>query len=172
MNWLDARLGERRPLARWRDGTQYESKGGEAMPSAVVRVRVAFVDVDSSNRIHFTAFGRYMELAEHQLMRDLGFPYATTLRDSGFPRVHLCMDFSGAVLFDDQLDVEARVTRVGTSSWTVAFTATYADAPDRRPDATPGTIVARGEMTIVAMDLLTERAQPIPAELRSALEAG
>ena len=140
------------------------------MPSSTVRVRVPFVDVDSSNRIHFTAMFRYMEVAEHQLMREIGFPYAKALFDTAFPRVHLSVDFTGAILFDDQLDVEARVDRVGTSSWTVVFTARYANAPDVRRDAAPGAVVARGKMTIVSMNPETERSQPIPAELRRALE--
>lgn len=139
------------------------------MPRAVARVRVSFADVDSSQRIHFTAMFRYFEVAEHELMRSLGQPYATMLYESAFPRVHLECDFRGAVLYDDQLDVEARVERVGTSSWTVAFTARYADAPGIRQDATPGQVAAEGKMTIVAMNAETERSQPIPETLRAAL---
>ena len=133
------------------------------MPRATVRIRVPFVDVDSSDRIHFTAVMRYWELAEHALMRSLGMPYATTLRDFAFPRVHVSADFRGGILFDDELDVEARVANVGSSSWTVAFTARNASAG---PDAP---ILAEGRMTIVAMDPETERPMPLPAALRRAL---
>ena len=139
------------------------------MPRAVARVRVSFADVDSSQRIHFTAMFRYFEVAEHELMRAIGQPYATMLYESAFPRVHLECDFRGAVLYDDQLDVEARVDRVGTSSWTVVFTARYADAPDARAGAEPGQVVAEGKMTIVAMHAQSQRAQPIPETLRKAL---
>lgn len=133
------------------------------MPRATIRIRVPFVDVDTSNRIHYTAVMRYWEVAEHALMRGIGFPYATALRDVAFPRVHVSADFRGAILFDDQLDVEARVERVGVSSWTVAFTARHADAGADAPT------LADGRMTIVAMDPATERAIPLPAELRRAL---
>ena len=139
------------------------------MPRAVARVRVSFADVDSSQRIHFTAMFRYFEIAEHELMRAIGQPYATMLYESAFPRVHLECDFRGAVLYDDQLDVEARVDRVGTSSWTVAFTARHAEVPETRRGATPGQVVAEGKMTIVAMHAETERSQPIPEDLRAAL---
>ncbi len=133
------------------------------MPRATIRIRVPFVDVDSSDRIHFTAVMRYWELAEHALMRSLGMPYSSALREVAFPRVHVSADFRGGILFDDVLEVEARVAKVGASSWTVAFTARHADAG---PDAP---ILADGRMTIVAMDPATERPAPLPAELRVAL---
>ncbi len=140
------------------------------MPVASIRVRVPFVDVDSSQRIHFTAMFRYFEVAEHELMRSLGMPYATTLRDMAFPRAHLSCDFRAAVCFDDQLDVEARVERVGTSSWTVAFTARQAaESTGAARAGEPGQVVAEGRMTIVAMDPATERAAALPETLRQAL---
>lgn len=139
------------------------------MPKATARVRVSFADVDSSQRIHFTAMFRYFEVAEHELMRSLGMPYATTLWESAFPRVHLECDFRGAVRYDDQLDVEARIERVGVSSWSVAFVARYADAEGVRDDATPGELVGEGKMVIVSMNPETERSQPLPEKLRAAL---
>lgn len=129
-------------------------------PRETTRIRVAFVDVDSSQRIHFTAMFRWFEVAEHALMRKLEIPYATALKDYKFPRVHLDCDFRGAVYFDDLIDVEARIARVGTTSWTVAFTA-------RKPPE--DAVVAEGHMTIVALDVETERPVPLPSLLRSAL---
>ncbi|HET8909643.1 MAG TPA: thioesterase family protein [Ktedonobacterales bacterium] len=130
------------------------------MPVARIRVRVPFVDVDSSMRIHYTGFFRYMEVAEHALMRSIGFPYATSLQSLAFPRVHLECDFQGAIRYDDELDVTARVDRVGNSSWTVAFAA-------HAPNSTQ--TLATGKMTIVAMDPIAERATALPDELRAAL---
>lgn len=138
------------------------------MPRCAIEIRVPYVDVDSSQRIHFTAMFRYMELAEHALMRSLGLPYAAALREVAFPRVHLSCDFLGAIRFDDVIAVEARVERVGTSSWTVAFTARLAEAHAAPADDAP-TLLAEGHMTIVAMDPQTERATALPAALRAAL---
>ena|SRR5215813_1818346 len=138
------------------------------MPSATVRVRVPFVDVDSSMRIHFTAMFRYMEVAEHELMRRIGMPYATAFSNLAMPRVHLSCDFVGAVVFDDQLEIEAHVENVGSSSWTVAFTARKVAGPNERP-VEGEMVVARSRMVIVAMDLATEKSAPLPEELRRAL---
>src|SRR5579863_9429118 len=92
---------------------------GSVMPASTLRIRVPFVDVDASQRIHYTAWFRYMELGEHQLMRDLGIPYATSgaLGEYNYPRVHLEADFAGAIVYDDQLLVEAAIERIGASSW-------------------------------------------------------
>ncbi len=143
------------------------------MPSATVRIRVPFVDVDSSDRIHFTAMMRYFEIAEHAMMRAAGLPYATALQGTAFPRVHLDVDFRAPVVFDMLLDVEARVDRIGTTSWTDAFTVHRApdDTAPLPNAAEPGALVAEGHMTIVAMDPATQRPTPLPAELRRALTA-
>jgi YbgC/YbaW family acyl-CoA thioester hydrolase len=142
------------------------------MPAATIMVRVPFVDVDSSMRIHFTAMFRYMELAEHELMRALGTPYtpSSLFAELAMPRVHLSCDFMGAVAFDDQLEVEARVEKVGTTSWTVAFTARKVAGPNGQAVEREET-VAQGRMVIVAMDPATQRATPLPAALRHALTA-
>ena len=140
------------------------------MPSVTTRVRVAFVDVDSSQRIHYTALFRYMEANEHELMRRIGFPYATALQGYAFPRVHVESDMHGAIRYDDILEVEGRIERVGTSSWTIAFAlhhapdAEHAEAHNAKP-------LAHGRITVVCMDPRTERAAPIPQELRHALTA-
>jgi acyl-CoA thioester hydrolase len=131
-------------------------------------MRVPFHDVDSSGRIHFTAMLGYMEIAEHELRRSLGFPQATTFPGIVFPRVHVSCDYRGAIRYDDMIEIEARVERVGRSSWTVAFTARLTgDA--RRGEQAEMPVVAEGTMTMVAVDPATERAMPLPEELRAAL---
>jgi YbgC/YbaW family acyl-CoA thioester hydrolase len=133
------------------------------MPEATVRIRVQFADVDGSRRIHFTAMFRYMEVAEHELMRNLGLAYATALEGFAFPRVHVSCDFRGPILYDDELDVSARIARVGSSSWTVAFTARNLSQPQ-------SPVVAEGRMVIVTMDPHSERSTPLPEELRATLQ--
>ena len=48
------------------------------MAQTSISIRVPFHDVDSTGRIHFTAMFRYMEIAEHELRRSIGFPQATS----------------------------------------------------------------------------------------------
>ena len=142
------------------------------MPQASVQVRVPFHDVDSTKRIHFTAMLRYWELAEHELMRSVGFPYVAALEDIAFPRVHISCDFRRAIGYDDELIITAHIEHVGRSSWTVAFTARFAqevNAETQGDKAVAGGVAAQGQMTIVAMDPQTERAISLPEDLRHAL---
>ncbi len=138
------------------------------MPATSIRVRVPFHDVDSTGRIHFTAMLRYMEMAEHELRRSLGFPQATSFASIAFPRVHVSCDYRGAIRYDNVLTIEAHVERVGRSSWTVAFTARLMEDA-QMGGLTEMQIVAEGSMTMVTMDAATEQTLPIPAELRAAL---
>lgn len=137
------------------------------MPQISIAIQVPFPDVDSSGRIHFTAMLRYMEMADHELLRALGFPYATLLRSIALPRVHVSCDYRGAVSYDDTLAIEARVERVGRSSWTETFVARLL-ARGEHPDVERA-IVAQGRMVIVVMDPQTQKTIPIPELLRAAL---
>lgn len=142
------------------------------MPPKTIAIRVPFHDVDSTGRIHFTAMFRYMEIAEHELRRSIGFPQATSFPDIAFPRVHVSCDFRGAIRYDDELSIEAHVERVGRSSWTVAFIARLIGEEHDERQKEGISIVAEGHMTMVAMDTATERAISLPDELRSALVDG
>jgi acyl-CoA thioester hydrolase len=140
------------------------------MPQISIQIRVPFVDTDPSGRIHFTAMLRYMDIAEHELVRALGFPHATAFPDIKFPRVHVSCDYRRAICYDDELTVEARVAHVGRSSWSAAFTAYFThELKELGPLASKS--VAAGQLTIVAIDKKTERATPLPDELRTALTA-
>ncbi len=139
------------------------------MPQTSITICVPFHDVDSTGRIHFTAIFRYMEIAEHELRRLIGFPEATSFKGIAFPRVHVECDFRGAIRYDDELTVEARVDRVGHSSWTVAIIVRIAQEAGKIEQQGVSLLVAEGYMTMVAMDQRTERAIPLPEALRSAL---
>jgi acyl-CoA thioester hydrolase len=81
------------------------------MPSVHVVLRIPFSDVDQSKRIHFTAMFRYMEVAEHELMRSIDFPFTRLFQDFEAPRVHVSCDYRAALRYDDWLAVEAYIER-------------------------------------------------------------
>jgi YbgC/YbaW family acyl-CoA thioester hydrolase len=141
------------------------------MPQVQTRVRVPFPDVDSSGRIHFTALFRSFEMADHDLMRAIGYPYSTLFIDQAYPRVHASCDYRGPIFFDDVLVITATVARVGATSWTLAFTAHVAEpsaiVPAEGRDL--AAVVAEGKIVIVSMHPHEEHAIPIPEKLRRAL---
>ena len=82
--------------------------------------RVEFMDTDVAGIVHFTAFFRYMETAEHELMRAVGKPVdkLRTERKLGFPRVSCSFDFRRPLKFADEFEVRIHVGRLGGQSIT------------------------------------------------------
>lgn len=126
------------------------------------RERVRWVDTDASGRIHFTAMLRWFEWAEQEFFRALGFSL-TDLRGENvnIPRVHVEADYSAALCYDDEVEIEVHVERVGNASATLAYRVLKRD----------GVVAGQGRVTFCSIDLETETARPIPQALRSALRA-
>ena len=82
--------------------------------------RVEFSDTDAGGMMHFTAFFRYMEQAEHALLRELGTSVVSEQDEVmvSWPRVSAHCDFKQAVRFEDLLTITLEVSRLGTSSVT------------------------------------------------------
>jgi 4-hydroxybenzoyl-CoA thioesterase/acyl-CoA thioester hydrolase len=101
---------------------------------------VEFADTDMAGIMHFSSFFRYMEAAEHELLRNLGFSvYAEIDGDVvSFPRVAASCEFHSPARCEDVLDIDVTVRRVGTKSVTYGFAFSQ-----------HGRDVATGEMTSV-----------------------
>ena len=129
-----------------------------------VRDRVRWSDVDIAGIIYFGAYVRFIELAETELFRELGFPYARMFEqlDVWLPRVHLDFDFSRPARMDDELIVRTRVAKVGNSSITLQI-----DVHDAETDQ----IDASCRLIVATVDREKMKSRPIPAELRTALVA-
>jgi acyl-CoA thioester hydrolase len=67
--------------------------------------------------------------------------------------------FLGPALFDDQLDFELRVSRLGNTALGTAIDASVGERP-----------VVAGEMRHVFIDPETKLKRPMPADIRAALE--
>lgn len=103
---------------------------------------------------------RHMEAAEDEFMRRIGFPYVRIESAAGisFPRVHVEAQFVGPLRYDDEIQTQVSVERVGDSSFTLYFDVSCKDKA-----------VARGRVTAVCMSLDTERSTPMPEDLAEAL---
>jgi acyl-CoA thioester hydrolase len=119
--------------------------------------RVEFRDTDASGMAHFSVFYVYMEQAEHALLRHLGL--SVMLSDEqgliSFPRVATRCEYQRAVKFEDVLDIDVVVVRLGKKSVTYEFSFSH----DGRP-------VASGQITSVCCrfnDDGTPRAITIPS---------
>ncbi len=126
------------------------------------RSRIRFSDTDASGRIHYSAMFRHMEAAEDEFLRAIGFPYADIepAAQLSFPRVHVEAQFVAPLRYDDVVETQVTVERVGESSFTLYFMSVSNEAA-----------VARGRITAVCMSTVTQKSTPLPEELADALRA-
>jgi YbgC/YbaW family acyl-CoA thioester hydrolase len=131
------------------------------MPAFLWTTRVRFVDTDASQRIHYTALFRFFEAAEHEFFRDLetGYPEMSD-RALAWPRVHAECDISGALVFDDEIQIEVAVERVGTTSFALRFRALKS-----------GVECGTGTIVIVCMNVAAQKSQPLPTVFAEALRS-
>jgi YbgC/YbaW family acyl-CoA thioester hydrolase len=86
--------------------------------------RVEFSDTDMAGIIHFSAFYRFMEEAEHAFFRSLGLSVMLKQADGsviGWPRVSATCTFEAPAYFEDVLEIGLNVTRKGAKSLTIDY---------------------------------------------------
>src|ERR1041384_7043346 len=107
----------------------------------VVR-RVEFSDTDMAGIVHYSNFFRYMEAAEHEFFRSLGFSVVTRQVDPpvGWPRVRAECDYKQPLRFEDEYEVHMLVAEKKSKSLTYQFRI-------RKLNAQPSEEVARGSLT-------------------------
>jgi YbgC/YbaW family acyl-CoA thioester hydrolase len=128
--------------------------------------RVEFADTDMAGIAHFANFFRYMESAEVDFLHALGLSVKLEWEQEhlGFPRVAAACDYLRPVTFEDVLEIEVRVDKVGRKSVSFAF-----DFRCR------GEVVARGRVTSVCCRVGADRqleAVALPDGLRDRLKGG
>ncbi len=126
--------------------------------------RVEFRDTDAAGIVHFSVFFAYMEQAEHEFWRSLGTSVVHRSGDQtiSWPRVSAKCDYKVAIRFEQIIEVEVSIVKIGTKSLTFRF--------DFRRDAET---VAQGEITTVCCLVSEDRSLTsveIPDELRKMLE--
>lgn len=110
------------------------------MPSPFEMTRtVAFSETDAAGIVHFANFFRYMEDAEHALLRGLGLSVHRDIGDdvAGFPRVSAQCDYRRPLRFEDVFTIVVRVAAKTDKSVTYSFT--FRKPDEDQPIAT-GTI--------------------------------
>ncbi|MBV8865213.1 MAG: acyl-CoA thioesterase [Acidobacteriaceae bacterium] len=121
------------------------------------QTRIRYIDTDTSGRIHYTAMFRYFESAEIEFMRSLGIVYLG--HEFTFPRVHAECDFKLALQYDDAIEIEVCLTKLGRSSVRFEFRTTKT-----------GEMAAKGVIVVACTNKKTQRAIPIPEEVREKLK--
>lgn len=104
------------------------------------RRRVEFRDTDMAGIVHFSVFFTYLEEAEHALWRSLGLSVITEFAGQkiSWPRVAASCNYRRAIRFEELIDVELSVARIGEKS--VTFHGKFLEG---------GQLVADGQVTAV-----------------------
>lgn len=123
------------------------------------KVRIQFVDTDMSGRIHYSSIFRYFEILDHDFFRRIGYSYKKIFGlGLDMPRVHVECDYLGNIEYDDELEVQASIAKIGNSSYTFSF-CFYKE----------NVLVARGGLTNVFIDRSTGKKVQIPEFIKSEL---
>lgn len=125
-----------------------------------IQERVRWADCDPLGIIHYGAYLRLFEVAEHEMFRACGLPYEV-LRVTGgvwLPRKALQVEFHAPARMDELLDIESWFARVGETSLTLRFEVSRADDHER---------CGSGRLTVVGVHKDTMVKYPIPADVRA-----
>jgi len=128
------------------------------------RRRVEFRDTDAAGIVHFSVFFAYMEQAEHDFWRSLGTSVYHRTGDGkvSWPRVSAKCDYLVAIKFEENIDIDLCVIKIGSKSLNFGF------AFRRGED-----VVAQGEVTTVCCSIGEDRSMKsiaIPDDIRKMLE--
>jgi len=98
--------------------------------------RVAFSETDAAGIVHFAHFFRYMEDAEHAMLRELGLSVHRDIGDdvAGFPRVSASCDYRKPLRFEEVFTIDVYVAAKTDKSVTYRFT--FRKEDDTAPIAT------------------------------------
>jgi YbgC/YbaW family acyl-CoA thioester hydrolase len=117
--------------------------------------------------VHYSNFFRYMEAAEHEFFRSLGFSVVTSQVDPpvGWPRVHAECDYQQPLRFEDEVEIHLVVTEKRSKSLKYEFRF-------RKLNVSPPAEVARGSLTVVCVthDRGQMRAATIPKAIADKIE--
>lgn len=87
------------------------------------RRRIEFRETDMAGIVHFSNFFAYMEQAEHAFLRSVGMGVVCEVQGQkiSWPRVNANCDYKVAIKFEEMIDIEVSVAKIGNKSVTYAF---------------------------------------------------
>jgi acyl-CoA thioester hydrolase len=132
-------------------------------------IEVRFADTDAMGHVNNAAYLSYLEMARagyHETVTGRPLPLGVHGAEEGMILADVRIAFRSTSLYGEILMIEARVDRIGRTSFVMTFRLTA-------PDSLYGKarLVAVGEAVQVMYDYSVERPIPVPTELAAAMEA-
>jgi acyl-CoA thioester hydrolase len=125
------------------------------------RLRVRYGECDPQGVVFNAHYFAYFDVALTELWREAAGGYAAMMEQGlDLQVVEASARYTAPARFDDELDIEIEVTKLGTTSLVTALRITR-----------EGALLVEGQLVHVLVDLETMRKTPIPDRLRTALGA-
>lgn len=119
------------------------------------RTRVGFSDTDAQGIVYYGRYNPFFDLARVEYLRSLGLLHAKRFGD--FVMRANDVEYFAPAVFDDEIEIFARVGRIGRTSVTFAFAA-YRLIDD--------VLMVTAHQTLVYIDLAERKACPVPDDYR------
>ena len=127
-----------------------------------VAIPVAWGEMDSFQHVNNVVYARWLETARMRYFERVGLVRRVKEEGVGPILARTVLDYRRPVTYPDTVRVDTRVSRVGGSSFTMAFRV-WSEAQDAE--------VATGEQVIVNYDYRAGRTAPVDDALRAAIAA-
>jgi YbgC/YbaW family acyl-CoA thioester hydrolase len=127
-----------------------------------LRRRVQFAETDAAGIVHFSAYFRYMEEAEHALWRAAGLSIAPAGAEVGWPRVDASFTYHRPLRFEDEFEAHIRITAMDRHR--IRYRCVLTRGPER---------IATGELTIACVSKRAHEPMKtisIPSEIAARLQ--
>jgi len=140
-----------------------DTRSAETAAPFRLRERVRWEDVDLAGIVRYSAFPRFHDAAEAELLRAAGHPIPAILDTLGvwLPRRVLHVEYLAPVRFDAEVEARLWVAAVGASSITLAGELWSGDGAVRH---------AAWHVVLVCVDGASLAKRPVPPPLAQALE--
>lgn len=125
--------------------------------------RVRYGECDAQKVVFNARYGDYVDLGFSEFLRALGYGEAVATGALDFQLVKQTFEWNASARYDDVVELTPRVSRLGNTSFTL-FSEFRIAGTER--------VFATAETVYVHVDAHDLSKQPLPAELRAALERG
>ena len=126
-------------------------------------VDVAWAEMDAFGHVNNTVFLRWFESARIMYFEKLGVATTIAPDAKAWPLLaHSSIDYRSKVVYPDRIEIAARVTKLGNTSFSMAYRAT---------STAQGKPVAEGEGVVVMVDPKTGVKLPLDPDLRARISA-
>ena len=124
------------------------------------QTRVGFSDTDAQGVVYYGRYMPYFDLARVEYHRHLDM-LRTEPRDREFVMRAMTVEYHAPARFDDPIEVDVRIQRIGTSSVTYEFAAYLEGA----------VLAVTATQTLVLVDLAERKPCPVPDWWREKIHA-